>query len=56
MGCVNATKWLCNRVNGFYPERLDRYTCDGYVYQHVVATNGLIRIDLSPYADKPSKD
>lgn len=53
MGCVSATRWLCDRVSGYYPERLTRYTNDGYLYQHVVATNGVIRIDLAPYADAP---
>ena len=52
MGCVAATDWFCKRVKGFYPERLDRYTKDGYYYSHVIATDGKIRIDLSPYADK----
>jgi len=53
MGCVAATNWLCKRVHGYYPERLTRYTRDGQLFQHVVATNGVIRIDLSPYADRP---
>lgn len=53
MGCVAATRWLCARVKGFHPERLDRYTQGGDFFQHVVATNGRIRIDLSPYADAP---
>ena len=56
MGCVSATDWFCKRVDGFYPERLTRYTKDGEIFEHVVATNGIIRIDLSPYADKPSQD
>lgn len=55
MGCVAATDWFCKRVNGFRPERLDRYTSDGILFQHVVASNGLVRVDLAPYADKPSK-
>jgi hypothetical protein len=54
MGCVSAANWFCTRVKGFHPERLDRYTKDGEVYQHVVATNGTIRIDFAPYADVPS--
>ena len=53
MGCVAATDWFCKRVRGFYPERLTRYTKDGEVFQHVVATDGKIRIDLAPYADAP---
>ncbi len=55
MGCVAATNWFCQRVSGFKPERLDRYTLDGYIFQHVVATNGMFRIDLSPYADRPDE-
>lgn len=53
MGCVAATDWLCKRVSGFKPERLDRFTSDGEYFSHVVATDGYIRIDLAPYADKP---
>lgn len=53
MGCVAATDWLCKRVAGYYPERLTRYTKDGDKYQHVVATNGVIRIDMAPYNDGP---
>jgi len=53
MGCVSASQWFTKRVPGFYSERLNRYTKDGDFFQHVVATDGIIRIDLSPYADKP---
>jgi hypothetical protein len=53
MGCVAATEWFCKRVSGFYPERLKRYTVVGEMYQHVIATDGFVRIDLAPYADKP---
>jgi hypothetical protein len=53
MGCVNATDWFCSKVPGFYPERLTRYTESGDLFGHVVATDGLVRIDLSPYADRP---
>jgi hypothetical protein len=52
MGCVAATNWFCSRVKGFRAERLTRYTKDGEVFQHVIATNGIVRIDLAPYADK----
>ncbi len=55
MGCVSATDWLCKRVKGFRPERLNRFTADGEIFQHVVATDGVIRIDLAPYADQPTK-
>ena len=54
MGCVSATNWFCSKVPSFYPERLTRYTSKGEVFQHVVATDGKVRIDLAPYADKPS--
>ena len=53
MGCVLATDWFCKRVEGFKPEVLIKYTEDGYRCDHTVATNGKIRIDLAPYADKP---
>jgi hypothetical protein len=53
MGCVAATDWFCKRISGFKPERLTRYTKNGEVFQHVVASNGFVRIDLAPYADKP---
>jgi hypothetical protein len=55
MGCVAATEWLCARIPEFYPERLRKFTQSGEVYEHVVATNGKIRIDLAPYADCPSE-
>lgn len=48
-----ATDWFCRRVPGFYPERLNRFTVEGELFQHVVATDGFVRIDLAPYADKP---
>lgn len=51
MGCVSASSWFCKRVSGFQPERLIRYNQKGECFSHVVATNGMIRIDLSPYAD-----
>ncbi len=53
MGCVAATDWFCKRMPNFHDERLTRYTKDGEVFQHVVATDGKIRIDLAPYADAP---
>jgi hypothetical protein len=54
VGCVAATRWLCNRVHGFEPIRRQYYTADGDVYEHVTATNGLIEIDLAPYANGPA--
>ncbi len=56
MGCVAATNWFCKRVAGFRPERLTRYTEHGEVFEHVVATDGMIRVDLAPYADGPRGD
>jgi len=53
MGCVAATDWFCKRVPSFYPERLTRYTKRGELFQHVIATDGTIRIDLAPYQDRP---
>lgn len=53
MGCVSAAKWFCRRVPSFKPERVKRYTKDGEVFEHVVCTDGIIRIDLAPYADQP---
>lgn len=55
MGCVSATEWFIKRVHGFKSERLDRWTENGEVYQHEVATNGIIRIDLAPYSDGPDE-
>lgn len=59
MGCVAATDWFCRRVRGFEPLRLRRYLSggtdeNGRFWEHVVATNGRIVIDLAPYADKSS--
>lgn len=56
MGCVAAADWFCKRVPGFKPLRRTFYTEDGHLYQHVVATNGRVIIDLSPYADGPKED
>jgi len=54
MGCVAATRWFCSRVQGFTPLRLTRYTKEGEIFQHVVATDGKVIIDIAPYADHPS--
>ncbi len=54
MGCAAAAEWFCKRVPSFRPESLDRYTAGGDYFGHVVATDGFVRIDLSPYADRPS--
>lgn len=53
MGCVSAAKWFCARVPGFSPLRLSRYTKKGEEFSHVVATDGRVIVDLSPYADAP---
>ncbi len=53
MGCVSATNWFCNRVSGFTPKRLTRYTENGEIFEHVVATDGMVIIDFAPYSDKP---
>jgi hypothetical protein len=53
MGCVAATDWFCKRVPEFEYLELDRYTKTGEYFGHIVATNGKIIIDLSPYADLP---
>lgn len=55
MGCVNAANWFTTRVKGFKTVHLDRYTQYGEYYRHTVVTNGVIIIDLTPYADRPSK-
>lgn len=55
MGCVAATDWFCKRAPLFYPERLLRYTKNGERFEHVVATDGFIRIDLAPHSDKPNQ-
>ena len=54
VGCVAATDWAVKRLEGFKPLRVARYTPDGEVYEHVVAFNGRIIVDLAPYADAPS--
>lgn len=54
-GCVSAAAWFCSRVPGFKPLRLTRYTDSGELYQHVVATDGAIVIDLVPEIDVPNK-
>jgi len=54
MGCNAAARWFCKRHPNFKPERLTRYTVTGEVFEHVVASDGLVRIDLAPYSDKPT--
>jgi len=54
MGCVAAAAWAAKRLEGFKPLRITRYTPEGEVYEHVVAFNGKVVVDLTPYADAPS--
>lgn len=56
MGCVATANWFCKRVKGFKPERINRYTKSGEVFQHVVAAMGTIRIDLASYNDGASNE
>ena len=56
MGCVDATNFFCKRNPNFYPERLTRYTKEGEIFEHVIATDGKIRIDFAPYMDKPDDE
>ena len=56
MGCVSATQWLVDRCQSFKAERLTRFTEDREVFEHVIATDGVIRIDLAPYSDAPEID
>lgn len=56
MGCVAATDWFCRRVPGFKPLRLRRYLPggtdeNGMYWEHVVATNERVTLDMAPYAD-----
>jgi hypothetical protein len=55
MGCVSATNWFCKRVAGFKPKRIEHHTVAAS-WDHVVATNGEIDIDLAPYANKPDSE
>ena len=48
MGCVSATNFICKRLKNFSPLRKTYYTKNGEIYQHVIATNGIIEIDFCP--------
>lgn len=50
MGCVSATMWFCTRVKNFKPIRESFWNEHGDYSEHVVATNGRVKIDLAPYA------
>jgi hypothetical protein len=52
MGCVKAADFFCSRVSTFFPLRLTRFNSNGELYQHVVATDGNIIIDIAPYTDR----
>ena len=54
MGCVSATNWFCKRLKNFKPKRLHNYTKDGDYFSHVIATDGIIEIDLAPYSNRPN--
>lgn len=54
MGCRSATQWFIRRVPGFRPRRLEKTDEEGNTFQHVVATNGEIDIDLVPHLFSPS--
>lgn len=56
MGCVSAAEWFCKRVPGFHHEHLHRWTENGEYFGHSVATDGNIRIDLTPHLDSPRED
>lgn len=61
MGCVSATEFVCKRVPGFYPKRLRRYMQNGndengLLWEHVVATDGTIIVDLVPHCDLPDEE
>lgn len=51
MGCVSAADFLCSRVKGFHPKRLTKYTDTGEIYEHVIATDGVVFVDLAPWND-----
>ena len=53
MGCVAATNWFCRRVPSFTPLRIEGYTRSGDVFQHVVASNGKVIVDLVPELNSP---
>lgn len=53
VGCVGAANFVVKRVKGFKAKRVTRWTKQGVCWQHVVATDGEIVIDLLPAADSP---
>jgi hypothetical protein len=58
MGCVAAAAWFCKTHKNFKPIRKRFYmeggtNKNGKFWEHVVVTDGIIEIDISPYANKP---
>jgi len=53
MGCVSAAKWFSERVKGFTPHRVTRFTKNGESYDHVVTYNSKIVVDLTPQQNLP---
>lgn len=48
MNCEAATDWFCKRTWNFKPLQKSLYTKEGTVFTHIVATDGIIEIDLVP--------
>jgi len=55
MGCVSGAEWFCKRVPDFHPVRLGRLEND-VEWEHVIATNGEVTVDLTPHWDIPDPD
>ena len=55
MGCVSGAEWFCKRVPGFHCLRLGREEND-VIWEHVIATNGEILVDLTPHWDAPDPE
>jgi hypothetical protein len=55
MGCVSAAEWLCKRVPGFHTLRLERLENEVY-WEHVIATDGEVSVDLTPHWDLPDPE
>lgn len=60
MGCVAATNWFCSKHKTFKPLRKRFYypggtDSNGKFWEHVVATDGKIEIDMSPYNNQSSE-
>ena len=55
MGCVSAAEWFCKRVPSFHTLRLGRLE-NGVDWEHVIATNGEVLVDLTPHWDIPDPE